>query len=73
MAAITLEGVVEDGRIRLTGNAVLPDKTKVYVVVPDAPPSVSRIASPRLADPRKQSDFVMEMTEPFEAGRHGEL
>ena len=36
MSIVTLEGVVDHGRIRLKGDFRLPDRTKVYVIVPDA-------------------------------------
>jgi hypothetical protein len=42
MAILTVEGVVENGQIRLRDNVVLPEHTKVYVVIPDietAPPT----------------------------------
>src|SRR6266849_8576763 len=41
MAILTVEGVVENGQIRLRDNVALPEHTKVYVVIPDvetAPP-----------------------------------
>ncbi len=36
MSVLTFEGIVENGQIRLKTGFHLPDKTKVYVVVPDA-------------------------------------
>ncbi len=60
---MALEGYVKDGQIRLIDSATLPEEAKVYVVVADAPPRVSRIWSPRLADPRQIEEFSMEMTE----------
>ena len=64
MSIVTLEGIVEDGQIRLTTNVRLPDSTKVYVVVPGLEvEQVARVVSPRLA-PREQAlDFVMEVVE----------
>ena len=73
MSVMTLEGVVEDGRIRLTDSTVLPEKTRVYVVVPDVPLSGLRIRSPRLADPRQAGEFAMEVTESSETDRHGSV
>ena len=35
MALLTVEGVFENGRIRLRDHVALPEQTKVYVVVPD--------------------------------------
>lgn len=63
MSVLTLEGLVEGGRVRLLEEAALPDKTKVYVVVPGAEQQVPRIRSPRLADQEAAGQFEMEMTE----------
>jgi hypothetical protein len=41
---------------------VLPDKTKVYVVVPDAALQPSHLWSPRLADPEQAAEFRMQVT-----------
>jgi hypothetical protein len=60
----TYEGVVEDGRIRLPENASIPEKTRVYVLVPDVenlPPP--RIASPRLVHPEEAKDFELQVIE----------
>lgn len=35
MSIVTFQGVVENGQIRLSGNVSLPERTTVYVVVPD--------------------------------------
>ena len=35
MAVTTFSGTVEDGQVKLAANVHLPEKTKVYVVVPD--------------------------------------
>jgi len=64
MSIVTLEGVVEKGQIRLKPNLQLPDKTKVYVVVPDIQvEKYARIFSPRLANPKQAADFKMEVAE----------
>ena len=64
MSVVTLEGIVEHGQIRLTGDVRLPDNTKVYVVVPGMEiERVARIASPRLAHPEQARDFTMEILE----------
>lgn len=67
---MTLEGVVEGGQIRLQSGVRLPEKTKVYVLVPDL--EIERIASvhsPRLAHPEQLADFVLEiLEEPADAG-----
>ena len=58
----TVEGRVENGRIRVLSNIRLPEDTRVLVVIPsDVPPA--RIASPRLADPRQAADFMMNVSE----------
>jgi hypothetical protein len=61
---ITLEGVVENGQIRIRGGVRLPERSLVYVVVPglQTVPTV-RIATPRLANPEQAVDFVMEVSE----------
>lgn len=63
MSVMTFEGFVEDGQIRLSDEVALPENTKVYVVVPDAPRPTVRIWSPRLANPAQISSFSMEVTE----------
>ncbi len=35
MQVTTFQGEIENGQVRLTTDVRLPDKTKVYVVVPD--------------------------------------
>lgn len=35
MQVITFQGEIENGQVRLTTDISLPDKTKVYVVVPE--------------------------------------
>jgi hypothetical protein len=67
MKVTTYEGVVENGRIRLPTGVNLPDKGKVYVVVPGvvevAAPQGAHLSSPRLADPADAVHFRMEVTE----------
>lgn len=64
MSVATFEGVVEQGQIRLTTNARLPEGARVYVVLPDVViEQFARVASPRLARPEQGSDFVMEIGE----------
>jgi hypothetical protein len=64
MSVLTIEGIVEQGVVRLKANIRLPDQTRVLVVVPgiEVEPA-SRIMSPRLAHPEQASDFVLEMSE----------
>ena len=64
MGIITFEGVVEHGQIRLNAGVRLPEKAKVYVVIPDVQVERSaRIISPRLAHPAQSSDFELEIIE----------
>jgi hypothetical protein len=73
MSVLTFEGLVEDGRIRLLDGATLPDKTRVYVVVPEAALRPPRLRSPRLADPRQATEFTMRVAEPPEDAANAQL
>ena len=60
----TYEGVVENGHVTLPPNADIPDKTRVYVLVPDVDTQrTPYIASPRLVHPDQAKDFVKEIIE----------
>lgn len=64
MSIVTFEGIVEHGQIRLTNNVLLPENTKVYVVVPGMQiEQVAHIFSPRLAHPEQVADFKLEVVE----------
>jgi hypothetical protein len=64
MGIVTLEGIVEKGQIRLKYDLSLPDKTEVYVIVPNIRLERSaRIFSPRLASAEHAKDFEMEVSE----------
>ena len=64
MRVATFEGVVEQGRIRLKDDTILPEKTKVYVVVPSMQSEeIAHISSPRLALREQAADFRMEIIE----------
>lgn len=68
MRIATYEGVVENGRVQLPADVELPEKARVYVVVPEAVvavevPRAARICSPRLADPAQAVHFEMEVRE----------
>jgi hypothetical protein len=41
MAVATFQGTIENGRIRLAADVSLPEKTTVYVVVPDFEPTTN--------------------------------
>jgi hypothetical protein len=65
MKVVTYEGVVQNGRVQLPAGVSLPEKAKVYVVVPGViemeTPRVAHIYSPRLAHPQQAKDFVKEV------------
>jgi hypothetical protein len=64
MKIATFQGIVENGQIRLPVAVRLPEKTRVYVVVPDMQASqVGYLGSPRLAHPEQAADFNKEVTE----------
>ena len=58
MNVASFEGIIENGQIRLPGNIRVPERTKVYVVIPGAgKPSAARLMSPRLVHPDQAKDF----------------
>ena len=60
----TYEGIVENGHVTLPPNADIPDKTHVYVLVPDVEPKRTHyIASPRLVHPEQAKDFEKQVIE----------
>jgi len=60
MSLATFEAVVENGQIKLPENVHVPERTRVYVVVPGpVDPGVAKVMSPRLADPKQAKDFDM--------------
>ena len=64
MAMFTVEGVVENGHVRLPDNVKLPDHSKVYVVIPGVEAArPARVYSPRLAHPEQAADFTKEIIE----------
>ena len=65
-----IEGIVENGKIRLEENVRLPENAKVYVIVADSAQTLShKIASPRLANPEQAADFRKQIVEiPSHAG-----
>ena len=70
MGVRTFEGIVENGQIRLPATVRLPERAKVYVVIPDIEvQTVAYIASPRLVHPEQAVDFKKELLqEPPDAG-----
>jgi hypothetical protein len=64
MPLTAIEGVVENGMIRLREDVALPENTRVYVIVAD--PQSARpfsIQSPRLAHPKDAGDFRKQIVE----------
>jgi len=62
MKVATYEGFVEGGQVRLPGDVHLPEKAKVYVVVPEEETwPVPFLASPRLRHPEQAKDFEKEV------------
>ena len=64
MRTTTYEAIIENGHVRLPEDAHIPDKTKVYVVVPsnDIAESV-RLGSPRLVHPEEAVAFTKDVEE----------
>ncbi|MCB0000683.1 MAG: hypothetical protein KDE56_33190 [Anaerolineales bacterium] len=64
MQVTAYEGTVENGQIRLKANISLPNKTKVYVIIPELETQRRvRIVSPRLVHPEQIIDFKKEVIE----------
>jgi hypothetical protein len=64
MSVLTLEGTVENGQIRLQGDVHLPEKTRVFIVVPGMHVlKEARLYSPRLAYPEQAADFKLQIIE----------
>ncbi|MFP4057364.1 MAG: hypothetical protein ACLF0G_10895 [Candidatus Brocadiia bacterium] len=64
MGVSSFEGIVENGRIRLPDSVRLPEKTRVYVVIPDVQPGPrAHVHSPRLAHREQASDFAKKIVE----------
>lgn len=62
MTVATYEGVVEKGEIRLKAGVRLPEKAKVFVIVPDMHVEKTvQILTPRLKNPAQANDFKMEV------------
>jgi len=64
MSVRTFEGIVEKGQIKFKSQVNLPERTKVYVVVPDEEiEQTVYLHSPRLAHSEQGIDFKMEIVE----------
>lgn len=65
----TYEGIVENGHVTLPPDADIPDKTRVYVLVPDAAAHRTyKVMSPRLAHPEQAKDFELQVIDETDAG-----
>jgi hypothetical protein len=61
---VTYEGIIEDGRVKLPPDVGLPERTRVFVLVPDSEAvSIPLVASPHLANPDQAKDFEKQMIE----------
>ena len=64
MLVNAIEGVVENGRIRLREDVSLPENARVYVIFADLGNDRSvRVQSPRLADPQQAKEFTKQIVE----------
>lgn len=64
MQVTAFEGVVENGQIRLKTDVALPEKTKVFVIIPGLEAKkVVHVYSPRLLHPEQAADFKKEVVE----------
>jgi hypothetical protein len=60
----TIEGIVENGQVRLLENIHLPENTRVYVVIAESKASrPAHVYSPQLAHPEQAGDFVKQVVE----------
>ena len=64
MKVATYEAIIENGQIKLLANIELPEKAKVYVIIPEEKIlETVYTRSPRLVDKSKIVDFRKEMIE----------
>ena len=62
MGVLTIEGIVDNGQIKLNSDVRLPEHIKVYVVVPDMRiEETVHLFSPQLKNPGQVEDFKMEV------------
>jgi len=60
----TYEGIIENGYVKLPSNVGIPEKTRVYVLVPDTENLLAPyVASPHLAKPEQVKDFEKRIIE----------
>ena len=64
MLVTAIEGVVQNGIIRLREDVSLPEDTKVYVMFAELQQAISpQVRSPRLANPEQSKDFRKQIVE----------
>jgi hypothetical protein len=64
MGVLTFEGTIENGQIRLPANVRLPERAKVYIVIPDINVLPrAYIGSPRLLHLDQATDFNKAIVE----------
>ena len=69
MSVLTLEGIVENGQIRVRSDIRLPEKARVYIIIPDVPATqAAHVYTPRLVHPEQAADFKLEIIEADDAG-----
>ncbi|MFN2452825.1 MAG: hypothetical protein ABR577_01250 [Pyrinomonadaceae bacterium] len=64
MSVTTFQGMVENGQVRLPANVSLPEKTRVYVIVPD----LEHTASDKKFD---LAEMISRMPLDYQAGEEG--
>ena len=70
MGVVALEGIIERGQVRIMPDVRLPDKTKVYVIIPGIQiERVAHVFTPRLAHPEQAADFELEIVEELSHAR----
>lgn len=62
MGVLTIEGIVDNGQIKLPADVHLPEHAEVYVIVPDMKiEQTVHLFSPRLKNPNQAAEFEMEI------------
>ena len=69
MSVLTLEGIVENGQIRVHSDIPLPEKARVFIIIPDVTTTqMAHVYSPRLVHSEQAADFKLEVSEAKDAG-----
>lgn len=62
MGVLTIEGIVDNGQIKLPSDVRLPEHSRVYVVVPDMQiKQTIHLLSPRLKSQQQIAEFELEI------------